>query len=302
MITQDLAVAKAHLQKGEVIGLPTETVYGLAGNAFDAAAIQKIYAIKQRPATNPLIVHVASIQQTEPFITSFPSALRKLAERFWPGPLTILLEKTNRIPDVVTAGSNRVAIRVPNHPLTLRLLEQLDFPLVAPSANPYTKISPTNAEQVQSYFGEKLSVILDGGACEKGLESTIVGWENDSVVVYRLGSLSIEQLEEEVGPVQIRNQSEKIIIAPGMAKKHYSPQTPLILIEDLAAYQAKHPEKRIGVFLTGDENPEQIAPTFYARLQVLDQSGYDVLIANYFPEKGLGRTLNDRLRRASQTE
>ncbi len=300
MITRDLSIAREHLQRGQVIGLPTETVYGLAGNAFDPQAVQQIYAIKQRPATNPLIVHVGSIAQAEDLVTEFPAPLRKLAEHFWPGPLTLLLKKSDRIPDVVTAGSDRVAIRIPDHPLTLELLNQLDFPLVAPSANPYTRISPTRAEEVEAYFGEQIPVVLQGGACEKGLESTIVGSEDDQVVVYRLGSLSVEELEAVSGKVQIKNRDNPSVLAPGMAKKHYSPQTPLILVDDIDSFLQTHPEERIGVFLSGQEDPEAIAPIFYARLKHLDQSGYDRLIASYFPEKGLGRTLNDRLNRAKE--
>lgn len=302
MITRDLSIAKNYLQNGEVIGLPTETVYGLAGNAFDEIAIQKIYSIKQRPATNPLIVHVGSIDLAESFVAEFPPPLRKLAEKFWPGPLTLLLKKTDRIPDVVTAGSDRVAIRIPDHPLTLELLNQLDFPLVAPSANPYTKISPTTAEQVDEYFGDQVRIVLQGGACNKGLESTIVGMEENQVIVYRLGAIAVEELESVIGEVHIRNQADKTILAPGMTKKHYSPITPLIITPDTIGYQQKHPEKNIGIFLTGDENPEEVAPLFYQTLQALDQKGHDVLIANYFPETGLGRTLNDRLRRASREE
>jgi L-threonylcarbamoyladenylate synthase len=298
MITKDLSIALKHLRQGDVIGMPTETVYGLAGNAFDANAIQKIYSIKQRPATNPLIVHVGSIQQAETFVKEFPEPLRQLAQTFWPGPLTLLLKKSDRIPDVVTAGSDRVAIRIPNHPLTIELLNQLDFPLVAPSANPYTRISPTNAQQVDLYFGDQIPVVLDGGTCEKGLESTIVGWEDDQAVVYRLGALSIEQLESIVGNVRIRNQGEKVLLAPGMTKKHYSPSTPFLIVENVVDYQTQHPEKHIGVFLAGNEDPDEIAPGFYARLQEMDEMGFDVLIASRLSDQGLGRTINDRLKRA----
>jgi L-threonylcarbamoyladenylate synthase len=288
MITKDLSIALKHLRQGDVIGMPTETVYGLAGNAFDANAIQKIYSI----------VHVGSIQQAETFVKEFPEPLRQLAQTFWPGPLTLLLKKSDRIPDVVTAGSDRVAIRIPNHPLTIELLNQLDFPLVAPSANPYTRISPTNAQQVDLYFGDQIPVVLDGGTCEKGLESTIVGWEDDQAVVYRLGALSIEQLESIVGNVRIRNQGEKVLLAPGMTKKHYSPSTPFLIVENVVDYQTQHPEKHIGVFLAGNEDPDEIAPGFYARLQEMDEMGFDVLIASRLSDQGLGRTINDRLKRA----
>lgn len=300
MITTELQLAQTSLEKGDIIGLPTETVYGLAGNAFDETAIKKIYAIKERPANNPLIVHVASIDQATQFIESFPAPLLKLAERFWPGPLTLLLEKTDQIPTIVTAGSNRVAIRIPNHPITLALLKNLSFPLVAPSANPYTRISPTRAEQVEEYFGDRIGPILQGGPCQQGLESTIVGMEDEQVVVYRLGALSVEQLEQVVGHVSLRNRSNTMQLAPGMAKKHYSPKTLLVLVDDIHRYQEEHPEQKIGVFLYGDESPETVAPTFYSRLQEMDKAGYEVLIAKSFPDTGLGRTLNDRLQRAAQ--
>jgi L-threonylcarbamoyladenylate synthase len=208
------------------------------------------------------------------------------------------LKKLDRIPDVVTAGSDRMAIRIPNHPLTIELLNQLDFPLVAPSANPYTRISPTNAQQVDQYFGDQIPVVLDGGACEKGLESTIAGWEDGQVIVYRLGSLSIEQLESVVGTVCIRNQGEKVLLAPGMTKKHYSPSTPFLIVENVIDYQAQHPEQHIGIFLAGNEDPDEIAPGFYARLQEMDKMGFDVLIASRLSDQGLGRTINDRLKRA----
>ncbi len=300
MITTDLQLARTLLESGVVIGLPTETVYGLAGNAFDEAAIKKIYEIKQRPATNPLIVHVASVEQVDTFVENIPPSLRKLAERFWPGPLTLLLKKTDKVPDIVTAGSNRVAIRVPDHPIALELLRQLSFPLVAPSANPYTRISPTRAEQVEEYFGGAIGCVLQGGACKKGLESTIVGVEEEQVIVYRLGALSIEQLQEVVGPVTIRNQANQTVLAPGMSKKHYSPETPLQLVENIKQYRSQHPNERIGVLFEGTESPEQIAPLFYHRLQEMDQEGYDRLIARLFPDHGLGRVLNDRLLRAAQ--
>jgi L-threonylcarbamoyladenylate synthase len=222
-----------------------------------------------------------------------------LAETFWPGPLTLLLDKNEQIPDVVTAGSHRVAIRVPDHSLTRALLNSLDFPLVAPSANPYTRISPTTAEQVAGYFGDQVPFVLQGGVCQKGIESTIIGWENDQAMVYRLGSLPIEKIESIVGPVRLSTQAKEGVQTPGMARKHYSPTTTLILTDNMEAYCRQHPDKQVGIFLTGMEDPEIIAPVFYARLQEMDKQEFDVLLAGYFPEIGLGRTLNDRLRRAA---
>jgi L-threonylcarbamoyladenylate synthase len=185
--TTNIATAAQALIKDEIIAIPTETVYGLAGNAYSENALKKIFELKKRPFYNPLIVHIKSTQFLDMVATDIPDMARKLAEEFWPGSLTLVLKKQSHIPDIVTAGKETVAVRVPNHPVALALLEKLEFPLAAPSANPFGSISPTTAMHVSNYFKENLEIILDGGACQNGIESTIIGFENNQPILYRHG-------------------------------------------------------------------------------------------------------------------
>ena len=235
MITTDLDIAKKALDANEIIAIPTETVYGLAGNAFSESAIKKIFELKQRPFYNPLIVHIKSSAYLSEVACNVPEIALQLAAKFWPGPLTLIVNKLPKIPDLVTAGKETVGIRMPNHPVTLALLEQLDFPLAAPSANPFGSISPTSAAHVENYFKENLKVVLDGGNCEKGLESTIIGFENNKPVLFRLGAISLEEIEKEIGKVQIKNHgSETDLSAPGMLSRHYSPATNTYLTDNIS--------------------------------------------------------------------
>ena len=192
----DILKAKEVLQKNELIAIPTETVYGLAGNAYSETAVKKIFELKQRPFYNPLIVHIKNTAALDTVACEIPEMAYALAKEFWPGSLTLLLKKKDHIPEIITAGKATVAVRVPNHPLTLALLEQLDFPLAAPSANPFGSISPTTAQHVADYFKGNLEIILDGGECQNGLESTIIGFENDQAVLYRHGSIATEAIEK----------------------------------------------------------------------------------------------------------
>ncbi len=194
MIGKDINKAIQFLKGGEVVGIPTETVYGLAGNGFDESATLKIFEVKERPTFNPLILHTNSFTKVESFVKSFPQKAKSLAEAFWPGPLTLLLPKSDKVSDVVTSGSPLVAVRIPNHPLTLELLEQLDFPLAAPSANKFGRISPTSPQNVVSQLGDELPYVLDGGNCGVGIESTIIGFEDNISIVYRVGGLSVEEI------------------------------------------------------------------------------------------------------------
>ena len=215
-ISKDISKAVEILNQNGLVAIPTETVYGLAGNIFSEEAIRKIFELKQRPFFNPLIVHIHSANQLKSIVTVLPQKAEKLAQHFWPGPLTLVLPKNPHVPDLVTAGKNTVAVRVPNHPTTLDLLRRLDFPIAAPSANPFGRISTTKAEHVARYFDDRLKMVLDGGECQKGIESTIIGFENDRPVVYRLGSISVEEIEKVVGPLNIRNKKESAPDAPGM--------------------------------------------------------------------------------------
>jgi L-threonylcarbamoyladenylate synthase len=199
MITSDIAFIQERLKQGDLIGLPTETVYGLAANIFNSKAVANIFKTKNRPTTNPLIVHVASIGQARALVKGFPDKAEQLAKQFWPGSLTMILPKNQSVSQLVTANQANVAIRIPNHPVALNLLNHLDFPLVAPSANPFNRISPTTSEHVDAYFPSIYT--LEGGACQAGVESTIVGFEGDEVVLLRHGAISIEAIEAQVGRI-----------------------------------------------------------------------------------------------------
>lgn len=229
LISSDISQAASLLKTGALVAIPTETVYGLAGNALNGTTVAKIFEVKNRPSFDPLIVHVPDLHQCLRYVQEIPEVLKPLAQKFWPGPLTLLLPRKKIIPDLVTSGLDRVALRVPSHPLTLALLKELDFPLAAPSANPFGYISPTTAAHVEAQLGKKIPYILDGGACEVGLESTIVGLESGQVTVYRLGGLAVDELEELVGPVQVKDHSSSNPQAPGLLESHYAPRTPFRL-------------------------------------------------------------------------
>jgi L-threonylcarbamoyladenylate synthase len=315
MITDNTQLAKSILEMDGVIGFPTETVYGLAGNAFSEKAIFSIFDLKKRPLNNPFIVHIGSIHQLEGIVREIPPKAIKLINQFWPGPLTLLLKKSAKISDLVTAGQDTVAVRIPNHTLALDLLNSIDFPLVAPSANPYQSISPTAPEHVESYFGNEIPLILDGGPCNKGLESTIVGFEGDQVIVYRLGALTLEDLESCVGTIEEKTNNHQQVKSPGMAKKHYSPKTPLLFSSFIRIDVQKYVSKKIAVVCFDDlydlESNEWLksysfhgdlqnaSANLYGLLHDLDSQNYDLIIIEKFPDLGLGKTLNDRLERAS---
>ena len=314
-ITNQIEKAIALLRSNEIIAIPTETVYGLAGNIYSETAIKKIFLLKKRPSFNPLIVHIKSISSLPDVAHDIPPIAHKIAELFWPGPLTILLKKQPTISDLITAGKNTVAVRVPNHPLTLNLLNQLEFPLAAPSANPFGSISPTTAIHVNEYFKEALKLILDGGACTVGIESTILGFENNKAIIYRQGSISQEDIESKIGKVTLIANNETAPIAPGMLLKHYAPSTPTIFVTDVKKTIAQFPGKKIGLLLFKDSiadnavaskevlsktgDLKQAAANLYSALHRLDKSQLDLIIAEQFPDTGLGRTINDRLKRAA---
>ncbi len=316
MISKDIKLAVLHLNNNGIIGFPTETVYGLAGNAFEPEAIHKIFEVKKRPTFNPLIVHIKGIEDLVHVAQEIPPMAYELAHAFWPGPLTFILKKQPHIPDLVTANQDTVAVRVPNHPLALELLKHLDFPLVAPSANPFTSISPTSAEHVENYFGDQISMVLDGGECTSGIESTIVGFENNRVVVYRLGALALEEIEKISGSVTLVNKKDKKIIAPGMLLKHYAPKTDFILTRNIQEELDWYSDKRIGlllfnslipdfdkknqIVLSAESDLQLAASKLYDAMHRLDKMDLDLIIAERFPEYGLGVSINDRLERASK--
>lgn len=311
-IGKDIFKARDMLEKGEVIGIPTETVYGLAANALNENAVVSIFKIKERPFFDPLIIHLPSIQSVEKYAELSDARLLKLARAIWPGPLTLVLQKKEIIPDIVTSGLPNVAVRIPNHILSLELLKNIDFPLAAPSANPFGYVSPTEARHVNRQLGDKIRYILDGGACEVGLESTIVGVEEDSVCVYRLGGLAIESIEQLIGKVEIRVNQSSNPKAPGQLKNHYSPHKPLYIgnIENLLK---ERKETKVAILHFGEKeyrnhlafnlskrgDLDEAAIHLFKYLRLADESEAEIVICDWLPEQGLGRAINDRLKRAS---
>ena len=314
MITNDLNQVKAALVNDDIIALPTETVYGLAANIYSRSAIEKVYKLKMRPVNNPLIVHISKPSILNEVAKNIPSKALELANVFWPGPLTLILEKNDQIPDRITAGKKTVAVRIPNHPIALKLLNSLNFPLAAPSANPSGSISPTSAEHVSLYFKKELNFILDGGSCLHGLESTIIGFENNNPILYRLGAITIEKIEEIIGPIKVKNQNDNDPSSPGMLSKHYSPKTQIQIIENICDAVKQNKTKKIGVLslekksrldsqiyqevLSPSGNIEEAAKNFYAALHRLDHMNLDLIVTSFFPDKGIGKTINDRIKRA----
>ncbi len=310
-----IQVAKQFLEQGEPVGIPTETVYGLAANALNEDAVLKIFSVKNRPHFDPLIVHTHSKEEIGKYAKEIPAAAEKLIDAFMPGPVTVLLKKRKSIPDLVTSGLETVAIRIPNHKLTLDLLKQLDFPLAAPSANPFGYISPTTAQHVFDQLQGKIPYILDGGATNVGVESTIVGFENDEAVVYRLGGLAIEEIERVIGKVKIDLNESSNPKSPGMLKSHYAPKKKLTIAEFGNSEIRKSGNEITGViafdkYINGIDEKSQIllspsgdlneaAKNLFAAMRKLDASNVNEIIAVKFPDTGLGRAINDRLKRAS---
>lgn len=314
MIGSDSAIAEQWLRKGELVAIPTETVYGLAANAFLEEAVSKIYAVKGRPSFNPLIIHTNSIQKLESWGIELSATALQLARKFWPGPLTLVVPKSSQIPDMVTAGHPSVAIRIPAHPLALALLERLDFPLAAPSANLSGSVSPTTAKHVDEQLGNKIPYILDGGECKVGLESTIISCVHEKPRLLRLGGLSIHEIEAELGfrpEFNILNNENPM--APGMLSRHYAPSSKLVIgnaadylnifdSEQLVCIRffelvAKIPKER-QLVLSPNGNLDEAAAALYATIRKADAMKPELIVAEKFPEMGLGLTINDRLRRA----
>lgn len=308
-IGNSISEAAKHLTQGNVVGIPTETVYGLAANALNENAVLKIFDVKGRPRFDPLIVHCASVDAIKNYVTEVPQLAQKIFDAFAPGPITILLPKKEVIPDLVTSGLPQVAIRVPQHPLTLQLLQSLSFPLAAPSANPFGYISPTTAQHVAQQLGLKIPYILDGGPAGVGVESTIIGFEDEQPVLYRLGGLSKESIEEITGPLQLAINQSSNPKAPGALKSHYAPKKKLwfnpghkiegnVAVIAFDEYVKDYPAS-VQYLLSEKSSLKEAAKNLFATLRWLDESKYESIVAIIFPQQGLGLAINDRLQRAA---
>lgn len=315
MIGNDIEKAAHLLRNGELVAIPTETVYGLAANAFNKEAVTNIFKVKNRPFFDPLIVHTATINNIYNWVKEVPSAALKLAEAFWPGPLTLVLNKKDSIADIVTAGNPTVAVRIPNHPVTLDLLKSLDFPLAAPSANPFGYVSPTTAQHVQDQLGDKVPYILEGGSSKVGLESTIVSFNGDRPTVLRLGGISVEKIKEVIGDVDISINQNSNPQAPGQIDSHYAPNTRFVFgeipkekptnieVNTVGAITLSNnvgwilPENQIQLSKNGDL--DEAASNIFAAMRILDKRGLAKILAEPMPNKGLGMAINDRFNRAT---
>ena len=311
MISKDINLAIEILKQDGIIGLPTETVYGLAARMSSEMAIKKIFELKNRPLTNPLIVHLAKAEDLLLVAENIPPLALTLAEHFWPGPLTVLLPKTDKVPDIVCSGSPFAGFRVPDHALTLALLRQLDFPLAAPSANPFGYISPTRVSHVLDQLGTRIDGILDGGNCAVGIESTVIGAGEGCIEIYRAGAITGEELEKVGGlPVKYKSGSEHPT-APGMLESHYAPRKAFLLETTESSSSERTAWLRFSSYKEGVSKEQQFllaesgqlrtaAQNLFALMRELDQDErFDRIIAELVPEEGLGVAVNDKLRKAA---
>ena len=347
--TQRLAVDPAHLgsaaaqeaieraaqilRAGGLVAFPTETVYGLGANALNPEAVGRIFAAKQRPAWDPVIVHIAEESMLEGLVTEIPAAARKLIGAFWPGPLTLLLPRTSAVPDAVTAGRPLVGVRMPSHAVALELIRKAAVPVAAPSANTFGHISPTTAAHVFEDLDGRVEAILDAGPTEHGVESTVLDPCRSPMVIYRPGAVTAVQIRDTAGEVEVFRRAgvleetpREALPSPGVGLRHYAPKAKLILVEaPVAQLSAKLVEaasclggERIGVMLPAEIAPppgvafvfawgrwpalEELAQNLYAGLRALDNQGCTVILCPVPPTEGIGAAIRDRLRKAARSE
>lgn len=338
--SEAIARAAEILRKGGLVALPTETVYGLGANALDAAAVARIFEAKRRPAWDPIIVHIAGEDADSAMladlVTSVPDSARKLMEAFWPGPLTLLLPRSAAVPDAVTAGRPMVGIRMPAHPVAFELIRLAGVQLAAPSANVFGHISPTTAAHVLEDLDGRIDAVLDAGATQHGVESTVLDPNQTPMVIYRPGAITAEQIRAVAGPVELFQappsddlERREALPSPGVGLRHYAPRARLILIEApladlglrLVEEAERHASKRLGIMLPAEVSaaamtqhdpgtivfpwgswfaPDELAQNLYAGLRKLDAQGCTVIVCPLPPVQGLGAALRDRLRKAAR--
>lgn len=309
MVTeQDLDRAAAILRSGGLVALPTETVYGLAADALNPAAVARIYQLKRRPATSPLIVHVASIGMARELAAVWPPEAESLARRFWPGPLTLVVNKQPRVPAIVTAGLSTVGLRMPSHPVALEVIRRAGTPIAAPSANRFTEISPTTAEHVRRSLGPGIDLILDGGPCSIGIESTVLSLASPRPTLLRPGAVTQPQIEDALGQaLEIGGgKLEGAHPSPGMHERHYSPRTPAFLAlgaelpPGRGAYVQWNRERAAALVIPLPSDPAGYARQLYGALHQADQAGLDWIAIEPPPEGAEWAGVRDRISRAVQ--
>jgi L-threonylcarbamoyladenylate synthase len=309
---EEIEYAASLLRAGKLVAFPTETVYGLGANALDAEAVARIFIAKGRPHTSPIIVHVSSLDMARLVVSEWPQSAGKLAEEFWPGPLTLVLKKQAAIPLLVTAGLDTVGVRMPAHPVAMALIATANIPIAAPSANRFTQLSPTTAAHVRKSLTDRADYILDGGPCSVGIESTVLSLVGNVPALLRPGGVSRQKIEQVIGPVALRMQAAtEAHPSPGMHPRHYSPQTALLLTENgavpdsgIGAYlQLRNPpggEVREVVFMPSDA--EEYASQLYRILHELDTRKYDWIAVDAPPDTPDWQAVRDRLQRAATLE
>ncbi len=291
----ELASAAELIRSGELVAFPTETVYGLGANALNPAAIDKIYAAKDRPATSPLIVHVSSIEMARELVREWPEQAERLARKFWPGPLTLVLPKQPHVPDRLTAGLDTVGVRMPANLIAQALIREAGVPIAAPSANPFMELSPTTAQHVREALGDRVAMVLDGGPSSVGIESTVLSLARPGAVLLRPGMVTKSEIEAVIGPIQVLGSAlEGAHPSPGLHARHYSPKTPLILIQpgqDL-------PPGR-GICLEMPADPREYAAVLYEKLHEADSKSCDWIVIEKPPAGEEWSAIRDRLERAA---
>jgi len=320
--TQTAAIASAVslLRNGEIVAFPTETVYGLGADAFNAAAVEKIFAAKNRPTDNPLIVHIASYDQLESVVTRVPDTAQKLMQAFWPGPLSLVLSKQEKLPAITTGGLSTVVVRFPKHPVAQKLIAMLGTPIAAPSANLSGKVSPTVASHVYEDLSGRIPLIIDGGPVEYGLESTVVDCTTEPPVILRPGSITLEQLRSVIPEIEAA-ESDGPLRSPGMKYRHYSPTAPVVLFignprktaAAMERYQLEHKERTLGIIWhTGISptarlqyrlsfEPDLASPKLFFALRSIDENHPDEILVQGFDQKQTGVAIMNRLRKAAST-
>lgn len=314
---EDIFLAADIVKKGGVVAFPTETVYGLGADALDPIAVARIFEIKKRPSFDPVIVHIDSIAAIDEISSSFNRRAEILAEAFWPGPLTMVLPKSEIIPGIVTSGLDTVAVRMPSHPVARELIKATGGPIAAPSANPFGYISPTTAEHVIDQIGSEVDLILDGGSCPVGVESTVLDLSGDEVTLLRPGGLSLEEIESMVGDVKTQIIESEKQHSPGQLPSHYAPRTPVRILEEDSFKPVSSEKAGLLAFTSPEEDLSQYqqvevlssignlceaAANLFSSLHRLDSAGLDVIYVRALPEVGLGRAIMDRLNRAAGTK
>lgn len=310
MVNNDIEVAAKYINEGKLVAFPTETVYGLGANALDPLAVAKIFELKERPSFDPLIVHIASVNELKNLTINCDDRVLRLAEKFWPGPLTIVLPKSELVPDIVTSGLDTVGIRMPNNPIALELIRKSGCPIAAPSANKFGRVSPTTAQHVKKQLPD-VDYILDGGKTHVGIESTIIALNEKGFEILRHGVITREDIEKVIPFYSTKDVSDSIV-APGMLKSHYSPNKPLYFLGDHHLDELDRRKAGLLSFVTKDitgykyvlplstnGDLREYAVNLFAAIHKMEESDVDYIVAEPVEEHGIGLAIMDRLRKAA---